>query len=365
MCSSLCKSYNPDLVTDRPFWQTAFILDVGITGRFRSNSTFIIEPRCIANFTGNVTIETTRMHSSRMRTARPLTVVPICMLGRGGGGGGPGWGWGCCPGGGGGGPVQGGMVLSRGVLSRGGRCCPGGWSCPEGSVVQGGGCVVQGGGVVHRLDRTTTPTPPPWDRATSPGQDHLHPDHVTYPMMHLVSHLPPVQWQNGRCLWKHNLCLLCYAGSKYMLFSRMCTTHWLTISGGVYAPLGRQPLGRHSLPPGRHVSRQTPPDRYLLQSDIPQGDTPKDIPTSQADNPLWIEWQTLVKTLPCRILRMRAVMAVPGLVLIHTTSFLSAKEIHWRLKFRVHISWHGLERMRQIWSFNMPPNSPIWICSRF
>ena len=68
----------------------------------------------------------TRIHSSRMRSTRPLTVVPVYMLVGGGGGGG-------------GGVVQGG----------GGRCCP------------------------------------PTSRQDSPS------DHVTYPMMHLVSHLPP------------------------------------------------------------------------------------------------------------------------------------------------------------------------------
>ena len=75
------------------------------------------------------------MHSSRMRTARTLTVVPVYGGGGGGGrwfndlsflcvcvcvggcpvqgGGGPVQGGGCCPGGGGG-PVQGVVVLSRG-----------------------------------------------------------------------------------------------------------------------------------------------------------------------------------------------------------------------------------------------------------
>ena len=80
----------------------------------------------------------TRMHSSRMRTARPLTGVPICMLG--------------------GGPVQG-----VGVVQGGGGPVQGGWSCPWGG----------GGGMVDLW-----PPPPPCE-------------HVTYPMMHLVSPPPP------------------------------------------------------------------------------------------------------------------------------------------------------------------------------
>ena len=87
-----------------------------------------------------------------MRAACPLTVVPVCML-----------------------EGEGGVVQRGGVvLSRGGReVCPGG-----GDPVQGEGGVVWGGGGLW-----STPYPP--DRTTTR-------DHVTYPMMHLVSHLLPL-----------------------------------------------------------------------------------------------------------------------------------------------------------------------------
>ena len=88
----------------------------------------------------------TRMHSSRMRTAHPLTVV--------GGGG-------CCPPSPGGGREEGVVQLVRGG---GGGCCPPGpggllWPCPRGRGVlwpcPGGCCahVPGGGGVLSTWSR--------------------------------------------------------------------------------------------------------------------------------------------------------------------------------------------------------------------
>ena len=75
---------------------------------------------------------------------------------------------------------RGGQVLSRGreVLSRDGRCCPGGRE-----VLFKGEGVVEGGGVVQR------------ERCCSPPSS----DHVTYPMMHLVSPPPPQVEQTDAC----------------------------------------------------------------------------------------------------------------------------------------------------------------------
>ena len=67
------------------------------------------------------------MLSSRMRTARPLTVVPVCMLG-----GGVIWG---------GGVVRGGDVVQGGrrcCPEGGGRCCP--WKGWGREVLSGGSC---------------------------------------------------------------------------------------------------------------------------------------------------------------------------------------------------------------------------------
>ena len=75
------------------------------------------------------------MHSSRMRTTH-LRIVP------------------------GGGVVQ----QTGGVVHGGGRCCPGG----GGRCCPGGGRCCPGGRCCYPLT----------------------PDHVTYPMMHLVSHPP-------------------------------------------------------------------------------------------------------------------------------------------------------------------------------
>ena len=78
---------------------------------------------------------TTRLHSSRMRTARALTVSPDML----------------CAGGGGGAGVWGGLSAWR-VCSQGG-VCSGGWSAPGGSAPGGvcsggvaalGGCLLQG-----------------------------------------------------------------------------------------------------------------------------------------------------------------------------------------------------------------------------
>ena len=64
-------------------------------------------------------------------------------------------------------------------------------------------------------------SPPPWTGPPPPQPDHPQGqttspcDHVTYPMMHLVSSPPPdLDRVSGTCLWKHNLCLLHYVGSK-------------------------------------------------------------------------------------------------------------------------------------------------------
>ena len=85
--------------------------------------------------------------------------------------------------------LSGGGGGRREVLSQGGgRCCPGGrevLSRGEGGVVQGEGGVVWEGVVTFD---------PGWGEvllSTPPSGQHLPPDHVTYPMMHLVSHLPP------------------------------------------------------------------------------------------------------------------------------------------------------------------------------
>ena len=92
------------------------------------------------------------------------------------------------------------VVLSRGggevvVLSRGGR---GG-----GPVRDGGGGPVQGGGDVHPPRQTTF---------TPPRQDHHLTPVTMWPIPCIWCHLPPpVQWQNDRRLWKHNLR---YAGSE-------------------------------------------------------------------------------------------------------------------------------------------------------
>ena len=87
-----------------------------------------------------------RMHSSRMRTARSLTVFPGSLPSFGGGG-----------------------VTSVG----------GGW-----------------------LQAPTPPPRPPSDQTPTPR------DHVTYPMMHLMSHLPspppPLDRMSDTHLWKHN-----------------------------------------------------------------------------------------------------------------------------------------------------------------
>ena len=77
------------------------------------------------------TTKKTRMHSSRMRTARPLTLVPVCMLGVGGREG-------VVPGGGG--PVQGEGVVGPVKGGGGPFSCPGGWwSCLGGEWVLSGG----------------------------------------------------------------------------------------------------------------------------------------------------------------------------------------------------------------------------------
>ena len=84
----------------------------------------------------------------------------------------------------------------------------GGWSCSGREVlswgigaVLGGGAVLEGGGGRY-LPQQHLP----------PGQ---YPnDHVTYPMMHLMSHLIPLSWTD-RSLWKHNLRSLRYASGNY------------------------------------------------------------------------------------------------------------------------------------------------------
>ena len=90
-----------------------------------------------------------RMRSSRIRTARPLAVVPVCMLGR--------------------------------SLSGGCGPCPGGVVVP---VLGGGG----GGGPCLLGWPLTTMIPLPCD-------------HVTSPIMHLVSPPPPswTEWVTQAC----------------------------------------------------------------------------------------------------------------------------------------------------------------------
>ena len=112
-------------------------------------------------------LEWTRMHSSRMRTVCPLTIVPVCMLGWGG--------WPLTLGGGGWPLTLGGRWLTFDPSG----WCSGGWWCP--GVCQGGGVGVQG----DRHPLHLWPGPPP-------GSDHLPCDHVTYPLMQLVS--PPPTW---------------------------------------------------------------------------------------------------------------------------------------------------------------------------
>ena len=102
----------------------------------------------------------TRMHSSRMHTARTLTVVPVCIAG---------------------------VLLV--VLSRRG----GWWSCPGvGWWSCAGGCT--------------------WPLTTT----HPHCDHVTYPMMHLVSHIH--QSWTDKCLWKHSSFCMVICRLKNMMW---------------------------------------------------------------------------------------------------------------------------------------------------
>ena len=77
----------------------------------------------------------TRMHSSRMRTGRSLTVC--CSLLPGGGGA-----W-----------SGAGLLWGGGAWSGGGLPSPGGWSAP-------GGCLLRGGGWVSQHALRQTPLPP-------------------------------------------------------------------------------------------------------------------------------------------------------------------------------------------------------------
>ena len=120
----------------------------------------------------------TRMHSSRMRTARTLTVVPVC-----GGGG-------------------------RGVndLSFLGGVVHGGWSCPGRVVVvlSRGSCLGRGWSCRGVVDLWS---PPPCD-------------HMTI-CCHTPPPPPPPPPEVTR-LWKHNLRSLRYAGDLLELK----TKHW-------------------------------------------------------------------------------------------------------------------------------------------
>ena len=132
----------------------------------------------------------------------------------------------------------GGEVLLPLTLARGGGGGRG--------VVQGGGrwclgmrCCLGGGGCCCPLLPSSRTTPPP--------------DHVTYPMMNLVSHLPPVQWQIDKHLWKHHIRSLHYAGGNNrlefittrqrscgkVLFSQACS----------FCPLGGSLPSHNAMPP--------------------------------------------------------------------------------------------------------------------
>ena len=131
----------------------------------------------------NDQIKPTRLHSSRMRTARPLTVVPIwLLLGRGGG------------------RVGGDGEVNDPSHPRGGGgrwwSCLGGRSMTCPILCGGGGGPLRGGG---------------WGvvMSTSPC------DHVTYSMMHLVSP-PPQYYRMTDACEKHNLRSLRYAGGNYI-----------------------------------------------------------------------------------------------------------------------------------------------------
>ena len=148
----------------------------------------------------------TRMHSIRMRTACPLTVVPVCIPEGGGGG------WPLALAGGGGvwdlWPWQGGRCVTfdhpgwgRSLTFDPGLVRWVTFELARGEVVDlwpwlGGGW---------------------WPLTLARGWMTFDPVHLSPVTMWPISwciwcHLPPVQWQNDRHLWKHNLrSLLCAA----------------------------------------------------------------------------------------------------------------------------------------------------------
>ena len=119
----------------------------------------------------------TRMHSSRMRTARPLTVEGGRC---------------CCP--------EGGREV---LVSRGGRCCDlvpgGGYCCPEGGTCcdlvpggEGGAVVQKGGGVVTWSRGGEVLWPGPGGRCCCPRGE----GDVTW------SHSPSLtMWPIPWCIW--------------------------------------------------------------------------------------------------------------------------------------------------------------------
>ena len=109
----------------------------------------------------------TRMHSSRMRTARPLTVVPVCIMGGGGGVGQ----WPFLPGGG----VE---LWPRGVVAL--------W--PRG----GGDQVWPGGGEVTRSDQEGGW----WPSLTGGGGDQVWPVDLSHDALHVP---PPKVEQTNAC----------------------------------------------------------------------------------------------------------------------------------------------------------------------